>query len=84
MLYSAVLCLSFIFLYSLLSGARENFPIIIVLSLVTIFTGRVFSGYCRGSFLAERLGNNDTEHENKGAGKVHRMIPSGEMKTLRL
>jgi len=34
--------------------------------------------------LAERLENNDTEHENKGAGKVKRMIPSGEMKTLRL
>jgi len=40
--------------------------------------------YCRGSFLAERMGNNDAGHENKGARKVIRMIPSGEMKTLRM
>ena len=44
-LYSAVLRLFFIFLYSLLSGAREKFPTIIVLSLVTIFIGRGSSGY---------------------------------------
>jgi hypothetical protein len=40
--------------------------------------------YLRGLSLAERLGNNDTEHNNTGARKVNRMIPSGEMKTLRL
>jgi len=36
--------------------------------------------YLRGSSLAERLGN-DTEHDNKGAEKVNRISPSGELKT---
>jgi hypothetical protein len=31
--------------------------------------------------LAECLGHNDTEHDNKGAGKVNRMSPGGELKT---
>jgi len=36
--------------------------------------------YLRGSSMAGCLGN-DTEHDNKGARKVNRMSPSGELKT---
>jgi hypothetical protein len=36
--------------------------------------------YLRGSSLAGQLGN-DIEHDNKGAGKVNRMISCGEAKT---
>ena len=36
--------------------------------------------YLRGSSMAECVGN-DTEHDNKGAGKVNIMIPIGELKT---
>ena len=36
--------------------------------------------YLRGSSMAGCLGS-DTEHDNRGAGKVNRMSPSGELKT---
>jgi hypothetical protein len=74
----------FIFLYSFLSGGKENLPIIIVFPPVNIFIGRGSSGYKKlflGSSMAECLGNN-MEHDNKGAGKVNRVSPSGEMKTF--